>query len=384
MAAQLPIVFLPGVMGSRLYFPASDRYWDPDSTWRMLRWAPIPLLRSDDDNRKEMHASQPANVVIDPLDDDDFDQEGVSLGWGGVVWSYYGDFLNSLRTLALNRKAFAVGYDWRQDIRWLGEFVADKLLAALEATGAAQIHVVTHSMGGLVARAAFLHNPDLVPKVANLVSICQPVVGAVILYRRLFTGLQRGPDGGGGVSDRAFRLILGNTRAAFVGNMSGQPGPLQLLPSEFFPKNAENLAWNDAIDAGTPPGAIYTSLNSPPGLNDPNLDLQADVRTDFKARVQDLMDFLTFLGPPSAPGPTIPPTWAICGAAKPTEVRTTFPAGSATPTVSPDGDTVVPLLSSQALPLPSDHVFVVQPLEHATACSDPNVIQLTQTILSPG
>ena len=37
MAARLPIVFLPGVMGSRLYFEASQKFWDPDSTWRMLR-----------------------------------------------------------------------------------------------------------------------------------------------------------------------------------------------------------------------------------------------------------------------------------------------------------------------------------------------------------
>ena len=114
MASQ-PIVFLPGVMGSRLFFKASKRYWDPDSTWRMLRWAPIWPFRSDEDNRLDLHARQPAGVMIDP-ETNAVDADGVALGWGGVVWSFYGEFLKMLRELAAGRRAFAVGYDWRQDI----------------------------------------------------------------------------------------------------------------------------------------------------------------------------------------------------------------------------------------------------------------------------
>ena len=34
----LPILFFPGVMGSRLYFPNSHRYWDPDWPLRMSQW----------------------------------------------------------------------------------------------------------------------------------------------------------------------------------------------------------------------------------------------------------------------------------------------------------------------------------------------------------
>ncbi len=30
----VPIIFVPGVMGSRLHFPTVDQYWDPDSNWR--------------------------------------------------------------------------------------------------------------------------------------------------------------------------------------------------------------------------------------------------------------------------------------------------------------------------------------------------------------
>ena len=81
MADRPPIVFLPGVMGSRLYFPDSDKFWDPDSTWRMLRWAPLWPVRSNDDNRRELHAKEPAGVVIDPRDDD-VDPDGVAARLG--------------------------------------------------------------------------------------------------------------------------------------------------------------------------------------------------------------------------------------------------------------------------------------------------------------
>src|SRR4051812_39671299 len=172
------IVFLPGVMGSRLFFPDSGKFWDPDSPWRMLRWAPLWPFRSDDDNRRELHAREPAGVVIDPLTGD-VDNDGVAHGWGGVVWSFYGAYLKHLRDLAGAGRAFAVGYDWRQDIRWLGEYAAEKLWKALDATGADRLAIVAHSMGGLVARAAFKHDPTLIPRVAKVLFVCQPATGAV-------------------------------------------------------------------------------------------------------------------------------------------------------------------------------------------------------------
>jgi hypothetical protein len=378
MADRTPIVFLPGVMGSRLYFPGPGLFWDPDSTWRMLRWAPL-LRRTDDDNRRDLHAREPAGVVIDAPNRGVTDDE-VALGWGGVVWSFYGDYLRLLRGLAAGGKAFALGYDWRQDIRWLGEYAADKMWAALDATGADRLAVVTHSMGGLVARAALRHDPSLVARVAKLVHVCQPAAGAVILYRRLFTGLVRGLDGGGGVSDRAFRLLLGNTRAAFVANMSGQPGPLQLLPSRYFPADAERHAWNEDIDAGTAPTDLYGGAHSPPGLSDPGLGLTDEVLADLAERVQDIADFHGWLDAPPAP-PDPPDTWVICGVGTRTEVRIGFPGGQAQPTVTGDGDGVVPVLSATVIGTQDGRLFRVDGLEHATACANGRVAELTNTIL---
>ena len=171
-----------------------------------------------------------------------------------MVWSYYGDYLKHLRDIAGAGRAFAVGYDWRQDIRWLGEYAADKLWNALNATGADRLAIVTHSMGGLVARAAFKHDPTLIPRVAKVLFVCQPATGVVILYRRLFTGLIRGLDGG--LKDLGFRLLLGNTRAAFVGNMSGLPGPCSCCRVSSTRTTSLGRPWNEVIAAGIAPERV--------------------------------------------------------------------------------------------------------------------------------
>jgi hypothetical protein len=367
-----PIVFLPGVMGSRLYFPNADRFWDPDSQWRMLRWAPIRFVRSDDDNCRDMHVREPAGVVLDPLDELDADR--VSRGWGGVVWSFYKDYLGLLEGLAENGQAFALGYDWRADIRDLGVLIAERLRLCLAVTGADKLWAATHSMGGLVFRAALKAAPDLANSIERVVHVCQPSVGAVVLYRRLFTGLVRPFDGGGKVADRAFRFILGNSRAGFVGNMSGQPGPVQLLPSRFL---LADPPWAAALDDGSDFAGLYPNAESPPGLLDPELDLSPEVADDLRARIADVAGFQDELGDPTAPGPD---TWLLYGSGVDTETRIEFAGRTATPRLTPDGDGVVPRASARALGLPADRMIPIDGLVHAEACQHPLVHQATADV----
>ena len=195
--------------------------------------------------------------------------------------------LNDLGATYPTAQVHAVGYDWRQPIDWLGWYAGQRIRAILAATGADEFSAVTHSMGGLVLRAAFKAAPALVGMARKVVHVCQPSVGAVVLYRRLFTGLVRPYDGGGGVFDRAFRLILGNTRTAFLGNMSGMPGPMQLLPSQFLPGG-----WNPLLPNGPP----YASGNIAPAIGAGGL--AAGVAAELATRVTEVNAFHASTGRP--------------------------------------------------------------------------------------
>jgi len=197
---------------------------------------------------------------------------------------------------------------------------------------------------------------------------------------RLFTGLVRGLDGGGGVADRVFRLLLGNSQATFLANMSGLPGPMQLLPSEHFPADPAGRVWNSFLgNGGLTHSALYGQANSPPGLSPSALGLAPAVLTDLRARIGDVAAFHSFLGPPQSDNQ--PTTWLVYGTGLKTEVRVEF-GGSVTPALEERGDDVVPELSATALGLPASRVIAVRGLSHAVACQDAAVQDIVASILA--
>jgi hypothetical protein len=381
MAARFPILFLPGIMGSRLYFPESRTFWDPDSPVRMLDWVPVWRFRPADLLRRRLRARQPAGVVIDPgsgaVTPDEADR-----GWGGVVWSFYGKFLQDLQDVARPANAYAVGYDWRQDLWWLGGYFRAKLLRVLQQTGADQALVLTHSMGGLVLRSAFAQDAALRDQVRGVVHICQPSVGAVVLYRRLFTGLEYGLDGGGGLSDRVFRLILGTSRDDFVGNMSGLPGAMELIPSEFFPPDEQGQPWNSYLARGTAAGALYGSPTSPPGLFAGGLQLAADALADLREQIQRVVRYHQQLGRPDAPAGPADDTWLFYGTDVKTETGIAFdPIGQPVPVQTDAGDGTVPARSATALGLGPGRQVAVPGVLHADACLHDEIRRRVRGIL---
>lgn len=372
----LPILFFPGVMGSRLYFPNTHRYWDPDAPLRMARWAPLWPFRTDDHNRKLFHHEEQAGVIVEAVPDH---PEGEALGWGGVVWSFYGNYLLQLQKRAADGKVFAIGYDWRQDLRWLGKYAAEKIVRASELTKS-PVTLVAHSMGGFVVRAAFRTEPKLAEHVAKVVFICQPVFGTVGLYRRLFTGLMPGYDRGHGVVDRAYRSILGNSRRAFVGNVSGQPGTLALLPSAHFPRTEEGAPWHGALAQGVSPDQLYLSEDPPLGLSAPEAHPDPEVRAAFRRRLRETIETHAWLGPPKLPDSV--EIWQMLGVGLPTEVGITFDADTAVPYREDAGDDTVPPVSARGMQTDPQRTIEIPELHHATACQDPRVIAETHRIFS--
>jgi hypothetical protein len=204
-----------------------------------------------------------------------------------------------------------------------------------------------------VARSAFRNDPSFNQLVDKTIFICPPSAGAVLLHRRLFTGLDSRYDSGW-----KFRKVLGNTREGFLGNVSGLPGAMQLLPSVHFPQNS-GTPWNPHLPANNDPSTIYADpANSPPGLVPYQLGLSQDVIWDMEDRVFDINSFHQWLGAPNDPVTAdSAKTWLIYGKSEKTETRNKISNSVVSPIYQDTGDAVVPQLSATSLQLPQNRMI---------------------------
>jgi hypothetical protein len=234
-------------------------------------------------------------------------------------------------------------------------------------------------MGGLVIRAA-LRKPTILPKIKVLLHICMPASGAVVLYRRMFTGLVPRFDGTGSIADRAFRFLLGDSRQGFVGNFSGLPGAVELMPGTFLP-----AAWNPSLPA-IPYNQLFSNTLSPPGIVPEDIGLSTQVISDLNDRVADLYDFQTFFGNPA--DQLHPGTYLIYGSGSTppsiplTDVQIAFQNGAPIPIQDITGDGTVPAASALSLQLPPARMTSAN-VEHSLACANPAVVTQTAAILTP-
>jgi pimeloyl-ACP methyl ester carboxylesterase len=278
----VPIVFVPGLMGTRLAFDKPDHVdksmkWDPDSPLtEMLPWKRL----TPSEKRLVLHHRNRATVM-----DEDADN-----GWGAIPKSVYGDFrqalLNKKDVAGATSPIYAVGYDWRLSCAVSAWRLAAKVAAILkENKGAQQVVLITHSMGGLVARAAIKLSAGFANSVRGVSHVAQPVAGAVVLYRRVFTGMLTKWDG-----DKHLAEILGNTPRGFTLTMSGVPGVFELLPTQQYryvpddspespddpqirllrgPWESGEKGQQDSLGRTVYPHGIsrrYLDQNSPPGI----------------------------------------------------------------------------------------------------------------------
>lgn len=106
-----------------------------------------------------------------------------------------------------------------------------------------QVIVVTHSMGGLVARACS-QLPQMADKIVGIVHGVMPATGAAVAYRRCKVGM-RDEDFGAG-------LVIGSNGKEVTAVFAQSSGALQLLPSESY-----GPAWLEVSD---PSNKILVSL----------------------------------------------------------------------------------------------------------------------------
>ncbi|HGH4642662.1 TPA: lipase family alpha/beta hydrolase [Enterobacter asburiae] len=274
----IPVVFLPGVMGSNLMSPDGKSIWKVDGTWSMKSW----LVRGAEERKKLL---DPTKTVVDPSGKLETESPEERLlfssrrerGWGEVGAMSYGTFLpwlqealNDNQTMLKNKTSkngsltlrerlmdkplgaeigesnltsdevalsyqylfpvHAVGYNWLQSNVDSAQALAgriDKIINDYKASGrkCEKVILVTHSMGGLVARyySELLEGDYGKKNILGIVHGVMPDRGAPMAYKRMKAG-EAGITG----------LVIGGNGAEMTAVLSQAPGPLQLLPGKGY------------------------------------------------------------------------------------------------------------------------------------------------------
>lgn len=132
---------------------------------------------------------------------------------------------------------FAVGYNWLRCNEDSADYVYERITSqilphvrnVLGYTCDDGIILLTHSMGGLVARSLVRNHEDL--KVLSVIHGVQPCNGAATLYARMWAGWE-----GSGVTGTIAGRSLGYSRAELLPILTQSPGAMELAPNQNYAK----------------------------------------------------------------------------------------------------------------------------------------------------
>ncbi len=296
----IPIIFVPGIMGSNLRSKADKTpAWRPPNGKRkgigevFVRAGQNPKERQTQLNPIGTEVDPNGTIVI-PSDHYTITNDGARIrGWGEVHWEGYGQIMLELER-ALNdqyenpgtkratqmpiwklaqdikdetRKhwnpkpenacpdltaaeflrmddyfypVWACGYNWMQSNEDSAKTLQkriDEVLAWYEKSGyfvpEGRVIIVTHSMGGLVARrTAQLAKKKGKDQILGIVHGVQPVMGAPVVYRRFRAGTES--DGFFDVEGKLAAIVLGWDAADTTCVLAHSPGALELLPTKDY------------------------------------------------------------------------------------------------------------------------------------------------------
>lgn len=148
------VIFVPGVMGSYLESKGKSGIWWIDVRTRDH----INDLRLSPDGRED---ADPDNEIAPCSTDPSYEP---------------------FMTAVLTRDDFGhvlFPYDWRKPLNLSTSAFKDSVLKLHETNGNREIHIVAHSMGGLLVRAALMaHGRELWPKLGRIVFVGTPHYGS--------------------------------------------------------------------------------------------------------------------------------------------------------------------------------------------------------------
>lgn len=277
----IPLVFVPGIMGSRLRRAQAPKPGDPDAGLPNLRWSPgDPTWMGK--NYMYRYASRRKRMLLgsefSPAYLEVANSHPVGDGFEGIMEDYRpflerlrdSDWAGPLKKL-LVFPVYAFGYNWTDDNRNSGAALArrikDIIKEAKEVVGVCEkVILVTHSMGGLVARAASqLSGAE--GSILGIVHGVQPVTGASAAYWRMKAGFEIGDNTGTGVGQKIKEHYKAKGASASLGNdakdvtplLGNSPGGLELLPNKQYITNAGNKPWLTVTEDGKTVLALPTA-----------------------------------------------------------------------------------------------------------------------------
>ncbi|MCL2591691.1 MAG: alpha/beta hydrolase [Betaproteobacteria bacterium] len=309
----IPVIFVPGVMGSNLrstedkkpvWRPPNGKWEGIKAAWQGSKQKPAKRQRLYDPAKTEVDDSGPCSIP-----ETNFwltEEEAKHRGWGTVHQGSYHAFLACLEE-TLNERRTESGHlmndllltqslgekiqdvyryspkpeiiakvaaadtmaKWQtpspppplteEDIKRLGSYYFpvwvhgyNWLRDNAEAAGKLQetidkavnfyrgstyfncvgkVILVTHSMGGLVARCFAQQHPD---QVIGVVHGALPVVGAAATYWRFRAGMESG--GAFDIEGNLGAIVIGESANEITPPLACAPGPLELAPTKDYPK----------------------------------------------------------------------------------------------------------------------------------------------------
>lgn len=209
----------------------------------------------------------------------------------------------------------AMGYNWLQSNGDSAVKIADRitgLIAGYTKRGfnCKKVIVVTHSMGGLVARALVHPNyGNLQNSILGVYHNVMPTLGAGTAYKRLRFGFQEQDGGLFGIVDATTAKILGPDGEHATAILANAPAPLEMLPARGYGpswlrvvnSNGRTLAaWPNANTGETALDGIYLQpanawwrMINPDWVNPgkSKLDKEVAVKAAYR-RLANASDFL--------------------------------------------------------------------------------------------
>ncbi len=152
------LVLLAGILGSEITVGAT-KVW----------FSPFRIFMGDFDELQVNDAGVPLNPS----------------GATGLLRRYYGEME---QTLLLDWDVLSFPFDWRLDIRSSADALKDAILRRFGSADG--VHLVAHSMGGLVSRCMAQRNPEMWAAMGKLIMMGTPNHGSLAITQ-LYTGMYR-------------------------------------------------------------------------------------------------------------------------------------------------------------------------------------------------